>query len=179
MPVQRSQNQLRPQAPRADELPAGVPAPPAGPQRDRLGHFLPGNAVSAQGGAARAGLARAAGEAGISALTADPAYQPYLKRAKAFCRAECKRIAEEVGGGKCGPGPSSMVQSASLQWAASQFLFDQAHRALDRDAFAQASKLANDSRQNLLSAEELAARQAERRYTPVDSIAALAEELKK
>ncbi len=71
-----------------------------------------------------------------------------------------------------------MIQSASLQWAASQFMFDRAARTLDQDAFSQASKLANDSRQNLLSAEELAARQAERRRTPVDSIAALTKELK-
>jgi hypothetical protein len=53
-----------------------------------------------------------------------------------------------------------MVASAALQLAASRFLFDQGASTGDAATLKTASQLANDSRQNLLAAYELAQREA-------------------
>ena len=87
-------------------------------------------------------------------MRSDPAaLRPYLADAEAFAAAEVTRLAQTVGGGHCGAAPASMVQSAALQLAASRAAF--ASGDFDRG-----SKLANDSRQNLLAAHELCAKEA-------------------
>jgi hypothetical protein len=60
-----------------------------------------------------------------------------------------------------------VVASAALQLAASRYLFDLAGQG-NPDLFAVASKLANDSRQNLLAAHELCAREAKARPNPAE-----------
>jgi hypothetical protein len=55
------------------------------------------------------------------------------------------------------------VATAAWQLAASRYLFDQAALSGERDDFALASKLANDSRQNLLAAHELVVKEAHAR----------------
>ncbi len=66
-------------------------------------------------------------------------------------------LARTVGGGVCGPAPASIIASAALQLAASRF----AYEVLGDVALG--SKLSNDSRQNLLAAHELCAREAQSR----------------
>jgi hypothetical protein len=55
------------------------------------------------------------------------------------------------------------VSTAALQLAASRYLSDQGGAGGDAKLLIDASKLANDSRQNLLAAHELAAREAKAR----------------
>jgi hypothetical protein len=86
-------------------------------------------------------------------VLADPTFAEYKGAAEAFRRAQVTRLGATVGGGECGPAPSSIVASAALQLAASRWCFDRSMHELG-------SKLANDSRQNLLAAHELCAREA-------------------
>jgi hypothetical protein len=63
MPVERSHDRPYPGAPRADELPPGVPsqAEPASPSDfDERGKFARGNAIARKGGKALAGKSRLA-----------------------------------------------------------------------------------------------------------------------
>jgi hypothetical protein len=123
---------------------------------DELGRFARGNSLAALGGRRRQGSTRLATRLGLENLAADPTWSAYRRTAAAFKRAHCAAIARSVGGGVCGPAPSSIVASAALQLAASRYLFDRA----DPGSFAAASRLADASRQNLLAAHELAAREA-------------------
>jgi len=87
---------------------------------------------------------------------------PYVVAAEEFATAEVERLARTVGGGICGAAPASLVQSAALQLAASRAAFAAGDAT-------QGSRLANDSRQNLLAAHELAAREAKARPQAEDS----------
>ena len=64
------------------------------------------------------------------------------------------------GGGEVGPGPASVVSTAALQMAASRWLADEGARTGSAKMLLDASRLADSSRQNLLAAHELAAREA-------------------
>jgi hypothetical protein len=85
----------------------------------------------------------------------DPFYK-YAKLAEQFRAAELDRVIKLVGGGVLGAGPQAIIASAARQLAASIWYTDQGNH-LD------ASKLANDARQNLLAAHELAVKQAKQR----------------
>ena len=85
---------------------------------------------------------------------------PYRGAADAFRRAQCGELAATVGGGMCGPGPSSIVASAALQLAMSRYLSDRGQATGDPKLLLSASRLADASRQNLLAAHELCAREA-------------------
>lgn len=149
-----------------DELPEGVPAvteeplPPSGtPERLASGRFVKGaRSAQSKGGHALAGQSKLARSIGIAGGEADAAFQKYRRYAVAFRRSHVQKLALTVGGGHCGAAPASMVESAALQLAASRFLYDTAGG--DAKKFAQASKLMNESRQNLLAAYELCAREA-------------------
>ncbi len=146
-----------------DELPAGTPAPARETSpRDRgeRGKFAPGNALAREGGKATAGKTRLATRLGLRGLAAGSDFAPYKASAASFRRAQCSALAASVGGGLCGPGPSSMVASAALQLAWSRYLSDSAASSGDADMAVQASRLADASRQNLLAAHELCAREA-------------------
>jgi hypothetical protein len=78
---------------------------------------------------------------------------PYLVDAEEFAQAECGRLAQLVGGGVCGMGPSSMVQSAALQLAGSRYAFAVGQLVTG-------SRLADASRANLMSARDECAREA-------------------
>lgn len=145
----------------ADELPAGVPEECGGEDGDKRqpdGRFAAGNTT----GTKRKGTTRLAVRLSLGPIQADPAFAPYLRSARHFRRTQCAAIARDIGGGICGPAPSSIVASAALQLAASRYLFDRA-TAGDPALFTQASRLADASRQNLLAAHELAAREAQHR----------------
>jgi hypothetical protein len=150
----------------ADELPTGVPGDarvesPA----DRLerGKFAPGNSLARLGGHARKGKTRLAERMGLAKLPEGSAFKPYKAAAVSFRRAQCAELARNVGGGICGPAPSSLVASAALQLAWSRFLSDAAGETGDADMALKASKLADASRQNLLAAQELCALEAKAR----------------
>jgi hypothetical protein len=89
---------------------------------------------------------------------------PYLADAEAFALSEIRRLAAEVGGGECGPMPSSMVQSAALELAGSRAAFAAGDVLTG-------SRLAAASRQNLLAAFELCAKAVPKK--PKDSKRAL------
>jgi len=150
----------------ADELPAGAPASArveSPSDRGPAGRFAPGNALSRAGGKATAGKTRLASRLGLRGLPAGSEFRPYKAAASSFRRAQCAALASTVGGGYCGPGPSSMVASAALQLAWSRFLSDQAAATGDPELALSASRLADASRQNLLAAHELCAREAQAR----------------
>lgn len=176
MPIQRSQGRLRPQVPRSDELAEGVPAP-GGVSDAAKAEALAGVARAAGGKVANSKSAAALGRLGGFAkaerdrllaetpqlvrrlgLRGVPAAElaPYISDAAEFAEAECGRLAQLVGGGECGFGPSSMVQSAALQLAGSRCAFDRGELLLG-------SRLADASRANLMSARDECAREAQSR----------------
>ncbi len=143
-----------------DELPEGVAA--AEPRRAAMPRppYAAGSAeareAGGRGGRRKAGTTALASRLGLSGVVADPTFAPYKGAAETFRRAQVTRLASTVGGGECGPAPSSIVASAALQLAASRWAFDRSMHELG-------SKLANDSRQNLLAAHELCAKEAQAR----------------
>jgi hypothetical protein len=152
-----------------DELPEGVPGPArvdSPSDRGVAGRFAPGNALARRGGKARQGQTRLADRLGLRALPAGAAFSPYKASAVSFRRAQCANLAATVGGGVCGPAPSSFVASASLQLAWSRYFSDLAAEQGVPDMAVISSKLANDSRQNLLAAHELCAKEALARPKP-------------
>ena len=160
MPIERSHDRPYPGAPRADELPEGVPAqaePPSRGDFDKRGKFARGNAIARKGGKALAGKSRLASRLTLADGTD---LGPYRRAAVSFRRAQCAALAASVGGGYCGPGPSSMVASAALQLMWARYFSDQAAVTGDAEMALKASKLSDASRNNLLSAHELCAHEA-------------------
>lgn len=149
---------------RHDELPEGTPAP-ARPDasRDDAGRFLPGAGTSAiaRSGALAAHQARQLGQLlGLWAPPEGHAYAPYARLGREWRDQHMTTLAATVGGGEVGPGPASVVSTAALQMAASRWLFDKGAEFGDARMLTDASRLANDSRQNLLAAHELVAKEA-------------------
>ncbi len=145
--------------PRFDELGAGVPddAPDdAGDDRAASGRFAPGNRTSTKGGRAKAQKVALISRMGLGDLAAHPRFERYLRRAKPYARALSRHFRKSVSGGAASPAVDTVVASIAWQTAASHFLFELAAESGDPQLFAQASKLANDARQNLLSAHGLA-----------------------
>jgi hypothetical protein len=95
----------------------------------------------------------------------------YLQEADDLYESERARIAAEVGGGQCGPGPATMLASGCLALAGSRYLYS----TCDASQLALAAKLATESRQHFLAAHTWAALQAEARAKAqgVDPLAAL------
>lgn len=167
MPVQSSQGRRRPLVPRVDELPAGVPAParPA-PQRDATGRFQAGAGTTelARAGGLAAGEARQLGQLlGLWEVPEGHSFAPYARLAREWRDAHIAQLAATVGGGRIGPGPASVISSAAMQLAASRLLYDVGADVGEAKLLLDASKLADASRANLLSAHELAAKEAKAR----------------
>ena len=148
----------------ADELPAGVPAPaePAA-SRDASGRFVRGPGASEA--ARRAAKARHQQRAlarlmGLRELPEGHPFAPYRRLGSDWRDAHMAQLAATVAGGEVGPGPASMVASAALQLSHSRYLADLASESGDPALMASASRLADASRQNLLAAHELAAKEA-------------------
>jgi hypothetical protein len=164
-----------------DELPAGVPENADQVSRAAAlerGPFAPGNRRSVLGGRARRGKTRLAERMGLRALPEGSAFRAYKVAAASFRRAQCAELARTVGGGVCGPGPSSMIASAALQLAWSRYLADAAAEHQEPDLALAASRLADASRQNLLAAHELCAKEAAaRKETRAQDLADLVREM--
>ena len=150
-----------------DELPVGLPAPtrPA-PVRQSTGKFekSTGTTELARLGGKAKSEARQLGA--LLALWQAPEgheYAPYARLGREWRDAHLAQLAATVAGGEVGPGPASIVSSAAIQLAASRWLADLGARTCDPKMMVEASKLADSSRQNLLAAHELAAREAKAR----------------
>jgi len=140
-----------------DELPAGMPADTGQSSpgdRGDGGRFARGNAIAVAGGRARAGHTRLARRLRLGETFADPRFESYAQAARGFRQAHVAALARSVGGGYCGPAPASIVATASLQLAASRFAFEVLGDMV------LGSRLGDASRQNLLAAHELCAREA-------------------
>lgn len=143
-----------------DEQPRGVPDPSLAvqPPRRRGRSFQAADphtiAAARAGGRSRAGRTILA--ATLAVRSDDPTWRTLLGQAETFRRAQVRELRDSVGGGKCGPAPSSCVASAALALAASRLEYARAN-------FEHASRLAVESRQHLLAAQELCAREAQAR----------------
>jgi hypothetical protein len=154
----------------ADELPPGVHAlaqAESTSERTPDGRWTKGTRTAqSAGGKSRAGATRLARRLGLVTLPDDAAFAPYKRSASDFRRTHCTTLARTVGGGVCGPGPSSIVATAAWQLAASRFFFDLGAKSGDPKLLLEASRLGDASRQNLLAAHELCAREAQARPQP-------------
>jgi hypothetical protein len=99
---------------------------------------------------------------GLSQLVEQTSFGPYRAAAEEFVSHHRACLAQQAGG-ELGPAPSTMVASAALQLAASRWAFDRGAAGDDQALIKLGSQLANDSRQNLLAAYELAIREAQAR----------------
>lgn len=148
-----------------DELPApvpGVPVPVSRRADGTVADSASAKALGARGTPAKLWRARLVSALGLSEVAAESEFASYRRAGDAFVKEHLASLAHQAGG-EVGPGASSIVASAGLQLAASRYLSDKAAREGDPSLFAAASRLANDSRQNLLAAYELAVREAKAR----------------
>lgn len=148
----------------AAKLPAGVPGPTRPlVARDESGRFLPGSGASRLGrlgGQASSEARQLAQLLGLKDVADDHPYAPYARLAREWRDDHVRELAATVAGGQVGPGPASVVSSAALQLAASRYLHDLGAQSGDAKMLLDASRLADASRQNLLAAHELAAKEA-------------------
>lgn len=154
----------------ADELPIGVPsnAQASSPTDfDSRGKFAQGNKISSRGGRARAGKTRLADRLGLQNMPDGAEFTPYKKAAVSFRRAQCAALATNVGGGECGVAPSSIIASAALALAWSRYFSDLAAKTGDPEFAIKALKFGDASRQALLTAHELCAKEAQARAKAV------------
>jgi hypothetical protein len=164
-----------------DELPHGVRGPSqvsARCERRPNGTFARGaRTVQSAGGRATRGTSRLTTRLGLSTLADGDAFVPYRRAAATFRRVQCAELARSVGGGQCGPGPSSVVASAALALAWSRYFSDLAASTGDAELAMRSARLGETSRQHLLAAHELCAREARARPRPhgTDPYAHLAE----
>lgn len=151
----------------ADELPTGTRAQaPRAPTRGPDGRFLPGTGTSAlasQGGKASKESRALRRLLGLAELPAGHAYEPYSRMSREWRDDHIADLAANVGGGVVGPGVASIVSTAALQLGASRFLQDRGAHEGDAKLLLEASRLADASRQNLLAAHELAAKEGQAR----------------
>ena len=148
----------------ADELPAGVPATPSQvPTRDAAGRLRsgPGTSELARRAAkAKHEAARLRQLLGLKEFDEDHPYYRYHRLAQQWRDEHMAELSATVGGGRIGPGPASIVSSAALQMAASRYFADLGADLGDPKTLLESSRLADASRQNLLAAHELAAKEA-------------------
>jgi len=159
--------------------PAPIPAEQIFPTREPVmlqgakgkHRFAPGNAFAKLGGAAKKDTNKLLNECGIPDVVP---FKKFKAIAQSFHRFHVQRLARDVGGGECGPAPALMVKFASFQAASAEYLYREAVKLLDTPEassslntvtglFESSSKLQNASRQNLLAAHELCAKEAQSR----------------
>jgi hypothetical protein len=156
------------EVPPVDELPRGVAQAPAeapsrGERRENGTWAKGARTAQSAGGQSRRETTRLAAKMGLAAIADDALFAPYMRAASDFRKTHCTTLARTVGGGVCGPGPSSIVATGAWQLGASRFLFDLAAKKPSLKLFAEASRLADASRQSLLAAHSLCALEAQAR----------------
>jgi hypothetical protein len=127
-----------------------------------------------RGGYAKARRVRLVDSLGLKKIAEEADFAPYRNAAEEFTSHHLSELAKQAGGA-VGPAPSTMVASAALQLAASRWAFDRGAEKNDAALIRLGSSLANDSRQNLLAAYELAIREAAARIGSGTDLAAEAE----
>jgi hypothetical protein len=154
-----------------NEQPDPVPPPVAPPsaalnfrEDGKIADSATAKVLGAKGGRAKAERVRLISSLGLSKLSETSPLKPYWGAAEEFTAHHLPELAR-LAGGTVSSGPASMVVSGGLQLAASRYLFDLGAQTGDPALMKQASALANDSRQNLLAAYELAVREAKGRPT--------------
>ncbi len=161
---------LRAETAPADELPEGVAAPSSptkAAERRPDGTLTTAGArvLGQAGGLAKAErvrfAARLADQLGLAEVGEE--LRPYLDAAVEWSAAQRTWLAETVGGGMLGPGPSSIVQSSALALAASRWAYQKGSETGDDKLIALGARLADQSRQGLLTSHELCAREAKSR----------------
>jgi hypothetical protein len=157
--------------PRVEVLPpdelgsvGGVAALPeiSGPNdKDALGRFLPGHQLAARGG--RKGYSKLASRIDMGDGVS-PTFSKYKQLAASFRRAHCRELAQNVGGGVCGTGPSLLVAQASRAAAWSAYYNDIAMSGGgDATVVLQSLRMGETARQHLLAAHEMCAKEAKSR----------------
>lgn len=152
-----------------DELPAPVPCDeaftpstltftPAG----KIADSETAKELGRRGGLAKAKRLSLLDSLGLTKMASSTEFGPFLREGEDFAKFHCGILARQAGG-ELGPAPSTMVASAGLQLAASRWAFDKGAKEGDPAMIKLGSSLANDSRQNLLAAYELATREAQAR----------------
>lgn len=177
-----------------DQLPAGIPAPPeqavTGDRDPVTGQLIPGPQTSEL--SRRAALAKHEQrkvEKLLSLATIDEEhpYAPYQRMVRQWRDDHMAELASTVGGGLVGPGPASIIASAAMQLGQSRWLADLALKEEDPKAILglveRSQRLADSSRQNLLAAHELVAREAKARAAqakafPASQVSTLVEALR-
>lgn len=150
-----------------DELPVGVSAPPRlAANRDETGKLIPGPGTSEL--ARRAAIAKHEAVqigrlAGLWEAPDGHPFQPYQRLAREWRESHMRQLAATVGGGEVGPGPASIVSTAAVQLGASRYLSDIGAELGDPKMLLDGARLADSSRQSLLAAHELCAREAHAR----------------
>jgi hypothetical protein len=86
--------------------------------------------------------AQVADRLGLRGVPDGATLPPYKAAPVSFRRAQCASLAASVGGGYCGPAPSSVVASAALQLAWSRHFSDLAAVGGNPDLALTASRLA-------------------------------------
>jgi hypothetical protein len=147
-----------------DELRAPIPAPaktdpPLNRIKGKIADSATARALGSRGGITTARRVRLIDSLGLSKLIEQTTFGPYRAAAEEFVTHHLGELAKQAGG-SVGPAPSTMVASAGLQLAASRWAFDRGAEQNDASLIKLGSSLANDSRQNLLAAYELATREA-------------------
>ena len=195
MAIQKSHCKLYPLVSPADELPAGVPEQPEPIARRRNGTVASAEAAKRLG--KRGGLARARRRADATAwgatmglgrlltLTEDSHLAPFVAEGEEWLAAQCVAVARDVGGGELSPGVVSILRGASWSRLFSSYLFDcgtrqsfawqvdeeRTPKVLPRtELLLVAQRLADSSRQALLAAHELSAREAKGRPRAADAL---------
>lgn len=150
-----------------DEQARPVPAPAAPPtaplafrSNGQIGDSETAKALGRRGGLAKAQSVRLVTSLGLTKLAEDSAFGPYRRGAEEFTAHHAQSLASQAGG-LVGPAPHTMIASAALQLAGSRFCFDRFADTAEATWLKLGSSLANDSRQNLLAAYELAVREAQ------------------
>lgn len=148
----------------ASELPVGVPDPsrPVA-ARDSAGLLQPSpgtTALAREGGRRSAEARKLRRLLGLADFPEDHPYQGYHALARELRDDHAEQVAATIGGGQLSPGVSSIIASASLALAASRYLYDLGADRGDPTLLGQAARLADQSRTSLLTAHELAAREA-------------------
>ena len=176
MPTHKSHGRPYVEAPRADELPAGTPAPyepqaTAGEERKANGTIAQGaRAIPSAGGRATKGTTK------LSHRISAPTLEERLQRQARDLRSALRReTAKNVGGGTCGIAASLLIKFAAQKTAA-------AEQAFVAGDFETHRKLSESARMDLVYAREHAAKEAASRPAlsrPIDRIYAELEAQKK
>ena len=150
-----------------DELPHPLPvlvAPPSEPLNftptGQIADSATAKLLGARGGHAKANKKRLLQGLGLADLNDQDAFLPYWRAVNDWVEAQLA-VTAGMCGGSIGPGPASIIGTAGVQLAASRYFSDIGMKTGNPKMFAEASKLGDASRQNLLAAYELGRREGE------------------